>query len=193
MNLEIGEVLMRSVNWLIIGFVVIILAASIIYSSLSYNNLSVIVETNGSNTDVNYNSILSSSLPPVMVNEIKNKALEDVDYLEENEYNFYYADSELTMRLNDNGWKTITLDDCLADHLVHKPSYIKNPTSPSTIRDSKVFYKRYPEKCNQDYIKKEFIKSNNLNIFWKVAPINCILGLILKLYDKFNFPNYNKT
>ena len=79
MNLEIGEVLMRSVNWLIIGFVVIILAASIIYSSLSYNNLSVIVETNGSNTDVNYNSILSSSLPPVMVNEIKNKALEDVD------------------------------------------------------------------------------------------------------------------
>ena len=79
MNLEIGEVLMRSVNWLIIGFVVIILAASIIYSSLSYNNLSVIVETNGSNTDVNYNSILSSSLPPVMVNEIKNKALEDVE------------------------------------------------------------------------------------------------------------------
>jgi len=79
MNLEIGEVLMRSVNWLIIGFVVIILASSIIYSSLSYNNLSVIVETNGSNTDVNYNSILSSSLPPVMVNEIKNKALEDVD------------------------------------------------------------------------------------------------------------------
>jgi len=73
MNLEIGEVLMRSVNWLIIGFVVIILASSIIYSSLSYNNLSVIVETNGSNTDVNYNSILSSSLPPVMVNEIKNK------------------------------------------------------------------------------------------------------------------------
>ncbi len=71
--------LMKSINWLILGFVVIALTASTIYSSLGSNNLGITVETNGNTTDVNYQSILVSSLPQGMVNEIKNKASDDVD------------------------------------------------------------------------------------------------------------------
>ncbi len=69
---------MRLINWLILGFVVLILAATTIYSGLGTNNISVVVDTNGNSTDVNYQSILAGSLPQGMVKEIKNKAFEDV-------------------------------------------------------------------------------------------------------------------
>ena len=37
------------------------------------------------------------------------KTLEKIDYIDEKNYNFYYGDSDLAMRLNIEGWKTITL------------------------------------------------------------------------------------
>lgn len=121
------------------------------------------------------------------------KALEDVDYLEENEYNFYYADSDLTMRLNDNGWKTIALENCFAEHLVHKPSFKKEKVTPAIKRDIDVFNKKYPYKNNYDMLKKYTKVSSNVIEFWKAAFLNCTFGLLLKLYDKLKFPNYNKT
>ena len=70
---------MKSINWLILGFVVLLLVATPLYSGFSTNNLSIIVDTNGSNTNVNYPSILAGSLPQGMMNEIKNKASDDVE------------------------------------------------------------------------------------------------------------------
>ncbi len=70
---------MKSINWLILGFVVLLLVATALYSGFSTNNLSIIVDTNGSNTNVNYPSILAGSLPQGMMNEIKNKASDDVE------------------------------------------------------------------------------------------------------------------
>ena len=70
---------MKSINWLILGVVVILLVATALYSGFSTNNLSIIVDTNGSNTNVNYPSILAGSLPQGMMNEIKNKASDDVE------------------------------------------------------------------------------------------------------------------
>lgn len=70
---------MKSINWLILGVVVILLVATALYSVFITNNLSIIVDTNGSNTNVNYPSILAGSLPQGMMNEIKNKASDDVE------------------------------------------------------------------------------------------------------------------
>jgi signal peptidase I len=70
---------MKSINWLILGFVVLLLVATPLYSGFSTNNLSIIVDTNGSNTNVNYPSILAGSLPQGMMNEIKNKASDDLE------------------------------------------------------------------------------------------------------------------
>ena len=70
---------MKSINWLILGVVVILLVATALYSGFSTNNLSIIIDTNGSNTNVNYPSILAGSLPQGMMNEIKNKASDDVE------------------------------------------------------------------------------------------------------------------
>jgi hypothetical protein len=70
---------MKSINWLILGVVVLLLAATALYSGFGTNNLSIIVDTNGSNTNVNYPSIFAGSLPQGMMNEINNKASDDVE------------------------------------------------------------------------------------------------------------------
>ena len=70
---------MKSINWFILGVVVVLLAATALYLGFSTNNLSIIVDTNGSNTNVNYPSILAGSLPQGMMNEKKNKASDDVE------------------------------------------------------------------------------------------------------------------
>ena len=70
---------MKSINWLILGVVVLLLAATALYSGFGTNNLSIIVDTNGNNTNVNYPSIFAGSLPQGMMNEINNKASDDVE------------------------------------------------------------------------------------------------------------------
>lgn len=112
------------------------------------------------------------------------KALEEVNFIEEKEYNFYCADGDLTMKLNDKGWRTIALENCFADHLVHKPNFGKNKVSSATKRDITVFNNKYPYNCTQLYFKKEVNISNDVSLFWKVAFLNCFWGLLLKYIDK---------
>jgi glycosyltransferase involved in cell wall biosynthesis len=113
------------------------------------------------------------------------KALEEINFIEENKYNFYCADGDLAMRLNQNGWKTIALEDCFADHLVHKPSLRKEKVSPSTNRDISVFHSNYPFKQSHNSLKNRFNKTNKVGIFWKVAFLNCSFGVLLKLFDNY--------
>jgi glycosyltransferase involved in cell wall biosynthesis len=113
------------------------------------------------------------------------EALADINYVEEKVYNFYCADGDLAIRLNDKGWKTIDLENCYADHLVHKPVLKKTKFSPATIRDIAIFREMYPFECRIDALKKHAKVSTNVGIFWKVAFINCLLGSILKIYDKY--------
>lgn len=113
------------------------------------------------------------------------EALIDVNYIEENEYNFYSADGDLNMKLNGKGWETIALEQSFADHLVHKPILNKNTISLANQRDIKVFNEKYPDICIQHSIKKEVKISNNVSVFWNAAFMNCIFGLFLKLFDKY--------
>lgn len=117
------------------------------------------------------------------------EALEKVNYVEETEFNFYCADGDLTMRLNGNGWETIALEDCYANHLVHKPTLKKMKYSPATIRDIKVFNEKYPFACKVDAIIKYDNTPKNSGVFWKVAFLNCIFGALLKLLDKYKNRN----
>lgn len=113
-------------------------------------------------------------------------ALESVNYIEEDDYNFYCADGDLIMKMNEKKWKTIALEGCYADHLVHKPRFGKIKHSPSTLRDIAMFEKKYPYPITQEYIKKEVKVTNNVIAFWKAAFMNCVLGLMLKVYDNNN-------
>ena len=69
---------MKSNNWLILGVIVLIILAVSIYSILESNNLEITINTDGTSTNVNYQSLLIWSMPSVMEKEIKNKASADV-------------------------------------------------------------------------------------------------------------------
>jgi len=111
------------------------------------------------------------------------KALEDVNYIEEQDYNFYCADGDLVLRMAEKGWKVIALEDCYANHLVHKPKFGQIKHSVSTLRDIRNFEKKYPYPKSSESIRKESIIIINNMSFWKAAFQNCVLGLLLKLYD----------
>ena len=120
------------------------------------------------------------------------EALTAINYIDEVNYNFYFADNDLVMRLNDNGWKTISLEECHANHLVHKPNFGKSKYSLSTQRDIATFNRVYPFPKNKEIMIKYFKNSNNLGSFWKAAFINCMMGVFLKFYDKYYKHDYKK-
>ena len=65
---------MKSNNWLIFGVIILVILAVSIYSILESNNLEITINTDGTNTNVNYQTFLIWSMPSVMEKEIKNKA-----------------------------------------------------------------------------------------------------------------------
>ena len=84
--------------------------------------------------------------------------MEDVNWLDEINYYFYCGDGDITMRLNEKGWKTIPLNECYAAHLVHLPVKKKKIPKWNQI-DMDTFNKLYPYKRIGDAIKKA-----NINI-----------------------------
>ena len=70
---------MKSTNWIILGLLVLlIVAASAVYSVFESNNLNIVIDTNGSNTEVNYQTLIWGSVPSEMMKEIKSQVSEDV-------------------------------------------------------------------------------------------------------------------
>jgi signal peptidase I len=68
---------LRTRSWLIIGLLVLLLAAvSAVYVSSNQHNTVITVKTNG--TDVSIQSSSFFGVPEAMVNEMKNKAMNDV-------------------------------------------------------------------------------------------------------------------
>jgi glycosyltransferase involved in cell wall biosynthesis len=122
------------------------------------------------------------------------QALEEVGYLDEKSYNFYYADSDVIMRLNKSGWKSIFLDDCYANHLCHKPTFNKRLNyPPSHIRDKNKFDTKYPaDEHNTVMIKKYSGMGINAVPFYKYGFTNVIYGYLLKLYDYYQTLGRNR-
>lgn len=73
---------MRSSNWLILGLlslIIIAVASSAVYMGLGTNNIKIVINTNGTDTDINYQTMLYGSIPQEMIQEIKDKATIDVE------------------------------------------------------------------------------------------------------------------
>ncbi len=69
---------MKSNNWLILGVIIVVILAFSMYSIVESNNLSITINTDGTSTNVNYQSFLIWNVPSEMEKEIKNKASGDV-------------------------------------------------------------------------------------------------------------------
>ena len=110
-------------------------------------------------------------------------AMEEVGWLDETSYNFYCGDGDFAMRLNENGWKTIALEECFALHLVHLPK--KKKTIPQWhTRDSKTFKQKYPYKRSSHKQISDKHPDIPVKGFWKHAPKNVLMGYLLKKWDK---------
>ena len=122
------------------------------------------------------------------------EALEEINYIDEKNYNFYCGDGDLSMRLNRAGWKTITLNNSFALHLCHKPSFKKQKISKSTERDIKYFKTKYPEQDGSDIIiNNNIINYKTILPFIKNGFSNVFFGLLLSLYDKKKNKNETKV
>lgn len=109
-------------------------------------------------------------------------AMEDINWLDEINYNFYCGDGDVTMRLNLAGWKTIALKDCFAAHLVHLPSRKRKPQW--YLDDKQMFANKYPYERSGDIQINELFPTIDTSPFSKYALKNVITGYLLKYYDK---------
>lgn len=109
-------------------------------------------------------------------------ALEEIGWLDEINYNFYYADADVSMRLNEAGWKTIDLTACFASHLSHLPATKEKPAW--LIKDTQTFENKYPYRRSANHHIASFDGNINVRSFWRYAIKNVIVGYLMKYYDK---------
>jgi hypothetical protein len=115
------------------------------------------------------------------------QALEEIGYLDEKNYNFYFADSDIIMRLSINGWISIVLVSCFAEHLCHKPVFNKTKNYPlSHLRDMNNFNRKYSitEQGSIIINERKKIKINRYP-FYRYAFLNVFYGYCLRLYDRY--------
>lgn len=160
---------MRLINWLILGFVVLILAATTIYSGLGTNNISVVVDTNGNSTDVNYQSILAGSLPQGMVKEIKNKAFEDVQS-SNSTVDTVKADIK-SIASNYNYNANVKIVSQFGTDQLPMPATVRGTSMVPTLQDG------------QEII---IVKTNNLKVGDIVVAVHPTYGLIVKRLSIIN-------
>lgn len=160
---------MRLINWLILGFVVLILAATTIYSGLGTNNISVVVDTNGNSTDVNYQSILAGSLPQGMVKEIKNKAFEDVQS-SNSTVDTVKADIK-SIASNYNYNANVKIVSQFGTDQLPMPATVRDTSMVPTLQDG------------QEII---IVKTNNLKVGDIVVAVHPTYGLIVKRLSIIN-------
>lgn len=111
-------------------------------------------------------------------------ALEDVNYIDEESFNFYYGDTDLIMRLNNAGWKSIDLHECFALHLNHMPSR-KKSVPQRFMKDKEMFKKRYPNLEEIPSLKIDLSKKViDTKPFIRHAFSNVVIGFLMRYCDK---------
>lgn len=112
-------------------------------------------------------------------------ALEFVGWLDEKTYSFYHGDADMTIRLNDQGWKTIALNNCFTLHLTHLPQR-KSKLPEWYFADWNAFNEKYSANKIVGSVDKQYYSENISPMpFWKSAFFHVMSGFFLRFYDKF--------
>jgi hypothetical protein len=112
-------------------------------------------------------------------------ALEAVGYADPTDFEFYGADGDLSIRLNLAGWRTVALNDAFAEHLNHRVplSRVTSRSVPASIqRDMSHFFDKYNYlSIGPDVSTKVWSDTSHSALqFWKVDPVSCLQGYILR-------------
>lgn len=95
------------------------------------------------------------------------KALEDVDYIDENNFKFYHADGDLCLKLWQHGYECIESEDSYIEHYTHANKKVRGSNNLKQSKD----WENYLNKWNGIYyfpendwtggwLEKEFIDKN---------------------------------
>ncbi|KKQ86161.1 MAG: hypothetical protein UT08_C0001G0027 [Candidatus Woesebacteria bacterium GW2011_GWB1_38_8] len=108
-----------------------------------------------------------------------NQALKEVNYIDEENYNFYHADGDLCLKIWKKGYRIIDSKTSFIEHYSHANSGVRS----SNMEKQKEDWSHYLEKWSGEYykvardnqggwIEKEFIdKNNTANKFLKNLPV----------------------
>jgi GT2 family glycosyltransferase len=118
-----------------------------------------------------------------------NKAgLEAVGYADQEAFEFYGADGDLTMRLNTAGWRTIALEGCYAEHLQHRTrawaELRERPNQSSVDADMALFYERWGFYASGEEtfeIRRWSDPEKTAHMFWRISPLTCVEGVLKRL------------
>jgi glycosyltransferase involved in cell wall biosynthesis len=86
--------------------------------------------TSGNNLFVNHGMFLKN-------------ALKEINYIDENTYDFYFADSDLCLRLLQNGYSIIPSSNSYIEHYPHANLSIRKINSEKVTNDREAFKKRW--------------------------------------------------
>ena len=157
---------MRSTNWLILGLlsiIVIAVAASAIYNGLDTNNINIVINTNGKNTDINYQTMLYGSIPQEMIQKIKDKSTSDVESSNSTVNSIKSDVKNIASKYNYNA--NVKISSQFGTDQLPMPATVNGTSMVPTLQDG------------QEII---VLKTNNLKVGDIVVAVHPTYGLIVK-------------
>ena len=124
--------------------------------------------------------------------------LEELGYINEDDFKFYFADSDLCLRMNEIGYKILLSENSFIEHYSHANFKQRKKNSLNTEDDRKYFLNKWNGKIllSNPYFNKEKITVNYLdeyktsNLFRKAQIVNPYLvknkikSIVKKLFKK---------
>ena len=124
------------------------------------------------------------------------KALEDVDFLDEDTYSFYHGDGDVSLKIWEKGYKVIDSDKSFIEHFFHANKKQRKSNSNKQKKDWENYLKKWTGKFyikgekTGGWIKIQYIdKSKTANIFYKALNFNDYLNIFI---SKWAYPLYQK-
>ena len=117
------------------------------------------------------------------------EVLETIDFIDEDNFEFYAADGDLCMRIAKAGYEIVPLEGCMADHLAHLPNYRRlfRKEKPKGVSDFATFERRWGQPASSG----ELVYSNcqptdrSYKKLWQLAPAQCALSAAVGRYSRF--------
>jgi glycosyltransferase involved in cell wall biosynthesis len=130
-----------------------------------------------------------------------NQALKDVNYIDEDNYFFYHADGDLSLKIIEKGYKILQADHSYIEHYSHANTIVRSSNLSKQKEDLQTYKKKWMHLATNDQIKigdaiyKEYDDQfHTLHIFSnynsKIKPLAFLKKIIKKIIYFTKNPKY---